>query len=81
MRATNLYLLDSIVTVLIIYHMLSESIGLKKIIVRLFSHVCLYLSVRGAGVTLQVTKVTGCVLQTEAGLVPLCHFTASVDLQ
>lgn len=41
MRATNLYLLDSIVTVLIIYHMLSESIGLKKIIVRLFSHVCL----------------------------------------
>lgn len=41
----------------------------------------LYLSVSSAGVTLQVSKITGGVLQTEAGLVSLCHFTASTDLQ
>lgn len=40
-----------------------------------------YLSVSGAGIALQVTKVTGGVLQTEASLVSLCHFTASADLQ
>lgn len=40
-----------------------------------------YLSVSGAGVALQVTKVTGGVLQTEASLVSLCHFTAGADLQ
>lgn len=34
---------------------------------------CIYLSVRCAGITLQVTKVTGGVLQTEAGLVSLCY--------
>ena len=40
-----------------------------------------YLSVSGAGITLQVTKVTGGVLQTEASFVSLGHFTASADLQ
>ena len=40
-----------------------------------------YLSVSGACISLQVTKVTGGVLQTEASLVSLCHFTASADLQ
>lgn len=40
-----------------------------------------YLSVRGAGVALQVAKVTGGVLQTEASLVSLCHFPACADLQ
>lgn len=39
------------------------------------------LSVSGAGVAFQMTKVTGGVLQTEASLVSLCHFTASADLQ
>lgn len=63
--------------------MASESIvteGLHQILPSCLS-VMYHLSVRGAGVTLQVAKVTGGVLQTEAGLVPLCHFTASVDLQ
>lgn len=40
-----------------------------------------YLSVSCAGITLQVTKVTGGVLQTETGLVSLCHFTTGTDLK
>lgn len=40
-----------------------------------------YLSVRRAGVALQMTKITGGVLQTEARLVSLRHLTASADLQ
>lgn len=40
-----------------------------------------HLSVSGAGVALQVTKITGGVLQTEAGLVSLRHLTPSGDLQ
>lgn len=48
-----------------------------------FCHIPLmyYLSVSSAGIALQVTKVTGGVLQTEASLVTLCYFTASADLQ
>ena len=40
-----------------------------------------YLRVRCAGVTLQVTEVTGGVLQAETGLVPLSHLAARADLQ
>lgn len=40
-----------------------------------------YLSVTGAGITLQMTKITGGVFQTEASLVSLCHLTACADLQ
>lgn len=40
-----------------------------------------YLSVSSAGITLQVSKITGGVLQTEAGLVSLRYFTTSTDLQ
>lgn len=39
-----------------------------------------YLSVSSAGVALQMTKITGGVLQTEASLVSLRHLTASADL-
>lgn len=40
-----------------------------------------YLSVSGAGVALQMTKITSGVLQTEACLVSLRHLTASADLK
>lgn len=40
-----------------------------------------YLSMSRAGVTLQMTKITGGVLQTEASLVSFRHLTASADLQ
>lgn len=46
----------------------------------MFSWLC-HLSVRRAGVALQVTKVTGGILQAEARFVPLCYFAASADLQ
>lgn len=36
---------------------------------------------RSAGVALQVTEVTGGVLQAKAGLVSLCHLEARADLQ
>lgn len=40
-----------------------------------------YLSVSSAGVSLQMSKITSGVLQTEASLVSLRHLTASVDFQ
>lgn len=40
-----------------------------------------YLSVSSAGITFQVTKVTGGVLQAEASLMSLRNFTASADLK
>lgn len=41
----------------------------------------LYLSVRGAGVAAVISRVTGSVLQTEAGLVSLGHMTISLGVQ
>lgn len=51
-----------------------------SIVIISFFGLC-YLSVRGTGIALQVAKVTGGVLQTEASLVSLCHFPARADLQ